>query len=231
MDQSRPSQEILERHIAILGDDLGRFYHELFNEVAWVNAKWQQYKALFGASPKRVEVLNEAAAFFFKIVQDVLWDDITLHLARLTDPPQSMGRDNLTLKGLASRIRDPTVAASVENQMRTVEQRCSFARHWRNKHLAHRDLATALVNGMATKLPTASRADVEGALSAMNQAMNVVHGHYFRSHMVFERFVATGDADQFIFLLSDSLRMWRSRQARLAAGRATPEDLLLPDEI
>ncbi|WP_407690639.1 AbiU2 domain-containing protein [Rhodocyclus tenuis] len=70
-----------------MGGEIGKVYSALWQEVAWINKKWNQYVELFGTSPERIELLNRAAPSFFRTFQDSLLDDVLLHLARLTDPP------------------------------------------------------------------------------------------------------------------------------------------------
>src|SRR2546430_16292006 len=77
----------------------------LWNEVAWLHAKWHEYKELYGEKPPRLELLNRASGFFFRIVQDTLWENTLLHLARLTDPSRSAGdRKSTRLNSSHSQI-------------------------------------------------------------------------------------------------------------------------------
>ena len=46
------------------------------------------YVELFG-KPSRIDLLNRASSPFFGMVQRVLWRDVLLHLARLTDPAKT----------------------------------------------------------------------------------------------------------------------------------------------
>ena len=108
MGRQRSSEEVHEEHLRVLGPDLGSLYHVLYNEVTWLHAKWLEYRKLYGHSPERIDLLNQTAAFFFRVVQDVLWEDILLHLARLTGPRKSAGKANLTLlmlPDIISRVR------------------------------------------------------------------------------------------------------------------------------
>src|SRR5471030_2611929 len=98
-DEQTP-HDVETDHVARLGPALGPVYHALWNDVAWLQVKWREYREMFGSTPARIELLNSAAGLFFRIVQDTLWDDTLLHLCRLTDPPQSVGRANLTVRAL-----------------------------------------------------------------------------------------------------------------------------------
>ena len=164
MAQSKTAQQVRDEHLSVLGQDLGSLYHALYNEVTWLHAKWNQYRILFAESPARIELLNDVAGFFFRVIQDVLWEDIVLHLARLTDPPQSVGKDNLTLLRLAEAVKEPALSLEVKNLAEQAKAAADFARVWRNRHLAHRDLALA-VDDRATPLPGISREKIDRALA------------------------------------------------------------------
>lgn len=70
------------RIVEVMGDDLGSLYHALWNELAWLYSKWEEYVELFGTKPSRIDLLNKAAGHFFRIVQDSLWEESLLHIAR-----------------------------------------------------------------------------------------------------------------------------------------------------
>src|SRR5262245_11757372 len=96
----RTAAEVYQDHIQTLGPQLGPVYNALTNEVTSLHGKWNQYRKLFMGSPKRIDLLNATAGYFFGVLQETLIEDILLHLAILTDPPMSVGRPNLTLRQL-----------------------------------------------------------------------------------------------------------------------------------
>jgi hypothetical protein len=130
-----------------MGEDLGRFYHALSNELAWLYLKWGEYEALFGTKPSRIDLINKAAGEFFRIIQDGLWEDALLHIARLTDSPRSVGKDNLSIRGLPALIEKPELRQTVQELVDVALQKTGFARDWRNRHIAHKDLKLALCKG------------------------------------------------------------------------------------
>src|SRR5690606_4985825 len=97
MTSSRSSEELRHRYVQVLGAEFGNLYHALESEYFWVRLKWQEFVALF-ASADRVEILNAAAPAYFLMLQDVLSDDILMHVARLTDPPTTGKKRNLTIQ-------------------------------------------------------------------------------------------------------------------------------------
>ena len=85
---------------------MGPLYHALESELTWFHAKWLEYRKLYAHSEKRIDFLNESAAFFFRIVQDTLLENILLHITRLTDPPRQGPFENLTLLQLPAAVND-----------------------------------------------------------------------------------------------------------------------------
>ena len=104
MAEELSAEQVLEKCIRDMGPELGPLYNELSDELVWLHAKWKQYRQLFGYSEERADLLNKASGYFFKIIQDALWDNIILHISRLTDPVKSAGKDNLTFLQLPDLI-------------------------------------------------------------------------------------------------------------------------------
>ena len=59
------SDELEQERVATMGSDLGRRYHALWNELVWLNMKWQEFETLFAHSGQRLELLNEVAPHYF----------------------------------------------------------------------------------------------------------------------------------------------------------------------
>ena len=74
----------------------------LGSEWAGGVGRLNEFERLFGDA-EHVELLNLVGGAFFADVQRILWDDQLLRLTRLTDPPRTAGKDNLTVK----RLPDP----------------------------------------------------------------------------------------------------------------------------
>jgi len=89
-------EQVLNKNIEIMGNRLGSIFTELENELIWLHHKWDQYLKLFGRSEKQIIILNETANGFFGLVQMVLFEDIILHISRLTDPSKTFGKKNLS---------------------------------------------------------------------------------------------------------------------------------------
>lgn len=193
--------EAKAKNIGGMGEALGSLYSELWQSVAIIHFYWSEYVVPFGTNPERIGILNRAAPFFFRMLQDELWENSVLHLARLTDPAKSAGRKdraNLTIQALPELIADPALRDEVRRLIDNAMLQTEFCRDWRNRRIAHRDLKLALQQ--PTKpLANGSRAQMKSALVAIAAVLNAIGGILPR--------------------LGESVRSRRSYRWRLVAAR------------
>jgi AbiU2 len=216
--------EIRQQYIAAMGAELGELFFRYWHECVWLHLKWEEFVVLFGTSPERIELLNCAAKSFFRTVQDALWNDVLLHICRLIDPPQSMGKDNLTLRRLPA-IVEPALQAQVVSLLDTCLAKCEFATDWRKRYLAHRDLHLSLQRS-AKPLAPASRKQVSEAIASMGSLLNAVQLHYQQSETWWAGPIAPlGNAEALLYVLREGVQAESRRRERIRSGQFTPEDL------
>lgn len=218
--------QIKEHNITKIGKELGELYSALWQQLNWLHRKWGDYVALFGTKPDRLTIFNRAASDFFGTVQTSLWEDALLHLARITDSPKSAGKPNLTFRRLPELIEREDVRNSVETLLRTSLDLTDFARDWRNKRIAHRDLSLALERPTEPLKP-ASRSSVNEALTALGEVLNCVSLAYLGSTTMFE-FVqepTAGGSLSMLHYLRAGLNAEEARRQRIRSGTHSPEDL------
>jgi|SRR2546425_256293 len=215
MARHSSSEEVRAAKIAAMGAPLGELHFSLSNEVTWLHLKWKDYRALFAHSQGRIDLLNEAAPDFFGNLQRTLWEDVLLHLCRLTDPLKSMGRDNLTILQLPLLIEEIGLREQVKSLVTLAGAKTQFARDWRNRRLAHLELPD--FDGTdSIPLAAASRQHVEDGLAAIRQAMNGVEVHYQDSPVSYEHSIeALGGVDSLLAYLEKGLQ--DKRRGRLGA--------------
>ena len=223
MSGYRSNEEAKQEHIRKLGDDLGSLFHELWGEVAWLYIKWHEYVELFGKSPSRIDLLNKSAPLFFRIVQDALWEEVLLHISRLTDPPKSAGKDNLTIQRLSGLVNQE-IEATISKQIAEAVNNADFCRDWRNRRIAHRDLKLA-VDKQAEQLKPASRDKVRQALEDIAKVLNAISEHYMKSTIGFDLVREPGGAEELIYILDDGIKADNERRQRIESGKYLPEDL------
>jgi len=194
--RSKSSPETLASRRDSMGVELGTLFDSLYNDVLWLQTKWVQLGKLFLRSSHSRQTLFEAAPFFFEVLRGVLWEDVLLHLARLTDPPVQNGHDNLSLRRLPGLVDRPDLVAPVSAAVGAAVARASFARDYRNKHLAHADLGFALDEVEA--LPPVKPEDVESVLELFRETVNLLNEAYFGERIAIEDVWAVGDADSLL---------------------------------
>jgi hypothetical protein len=211
-------EEAKTHYIEKMGRALGEQYSALWQEVAWLYIKWGDYVELFGTKPSRVDLLNQAAPAFFRIIQDSLWEDILLHLCRLTDPSRSMGKSNLTICNLTALATAPQAQASLPALIDDAINKTGFCRDWRNRHIAHRDLNLVL-DASASSLEPASRQHVRDALAAIVAVLNAVESICMDSKTHFDSTHGQlGGALSLLYVIDDGVRAASERKDRLAQG-------------
>lgn len=198
MDTVCPKNETQAQIEAAMGADLGGVFYALYNEVVWLHAIWQEYRVLYGTNEEQLQVANRAAGFFFRIVQDELWDAVLLRIARLTDPPKSAGVANLTLRVLPSLVGDEALSIEVTRLVDVCIKKAAFAREHRNKRIAHSDLFHAT---NPVPLSGISRRHVEEMLEALRKVMNVLDVRYRETTVMYRDFISTDGAQRLLYVL------------------------------
>ena len=231
MGEELSPEQVREKHLRDMGPELGPVYNALDNDVAWLHAKWNQYRQLYAHFPERVALLNQAAGHFFGVIQHTLFEDVLLHLARLTDSPKSVGKETLPLQRLPELVKDSGLSAELKGLVEVALKACESVRDWRNRRLAHRDLALALATA-SDPLPGISRAEVDAALLAIRDVLNRLAAHYWNSETAYQHFIASvGEADSLVYYLHKGIQAQERRMERFRLGKALPEDLEPEGEI
>jgi hypothetical protein len=217
--------QIKEHNIAKMGNELGELYSVLWQQLNWLHRKWGDYVALFGTTPDRLKILNSAASDFFGTVQTSLWEDALLHLARITDSPKSAGKPNLTFRRLPELIERNDTRMSVEALLENSLDLTDFARDWRNRRIAHRDLSLALERP-TEPLKAASRSSVNEALAALGKVLNCISLAYLDSTTMFEfaQEPTAGGSLSMLHYLRAGLTAEEARRQRIRSGTSSPED-------
>jgi hypothetical protein len=233
MDRYLSAEEVQKQHLDILGPNLGPVYDALYNDCLWLHVKWRQYVELYGAKQERVDLLNRAARIFFRITQDTLYHDTLLHLCRLTDQTgKGKNKTNLTVKRLPSLISDSALRGQIQTLVNEAVKATAFARDWRDRHIAHRDLALTLKKG-AKPIATASRNDINQALQAVSHVLERIHHFYFESELRLARVTEAlaNDAVSLLYVIREGLEAEEKRRQRIRERRIEPEDLQPPRQI
>jgi len=205
------ADQIRQRYVDAMGEELGKLYHVLWEEIRWLHTSWGEYVSLFGTSPERIEVLNRAANGYFYIVEQMMWDQVILSVTHFTDKPAAGDQARLTLLELPRAISDKGLCGSVWRGIKKAEEKAEFCRDWRNRHVAHRNLDLALERPKAKLLKPGSRKKMQDAIDAVAGVLHTVGDHYGQPRINFEVPIRAG-AEHLVYILDDWLELQRTRR-------------------
>jgi hypothetical protein len=215
MAESITSDEVQQKSVAAMPAPLGEIHHWLYLELSWLHIKWSDFKRLYATSEERIDLFNKVAPVFFNQLQRTMWEDILLHLCRITDPIKTKGHDNLTIRRMPDVIPDLALRGTVVPLVKEAEQKTDFARDWRNRRLAHHDLPALQGHGPAAPLATASRQHVEDALAVISKAMNHIQRHYLKNSVQYEASIeALGGVESLVARLTKGIELEKAERER-----------------
>ena len=120
--------------------------------------------------------MNKAEPLFFYFVQNALFDDTIMHIARLTDKEESRGQKNLTIRGLKDRVDEGEIKSEVEMLTNIAIDKAAICKKIRNKILAHKDIKW--VKKKAHPLKEASQKQVKEAIDAIAAVIKAIWSRY-----------------------------------------------------
>lgn len=147
---------------------------ELKDDLVWAKHYVNQYKKLFISGQKRIDLLNEIAPGFFRDIQIMFWDEMTISVARLLDPHIQRSNKNLSLKILLKLAKDhqwsfePELIELIDKAQKKADRVITR----RMKLTAHRDLPTAMGD---VELDNIGIDEIEETISLAGQALNIVY--------------------------------------------------------
>ncbi len=222
------AEELEKRNINAMGENLGKQYTALHNEVAILHLYWKEFLELFGTNDKRIGRLNRSAPGFFRMLQDELFQTNVLHIARLIDSPLSVGKKNLTVQNLPGLVSDEALKKELSELLTAAEEKTSFCRDWRNRRFAHHDLALA-TGGEATPLENVNKDKVNDALKSLSDMLNAIEQHFFKSGTSFNAVAAHNGAVTLLSILGDGVKAKERREKLIEDGKFN--DLDIPEQI
>jgi len=211
-------EELERRNIAVMGEDIGKQYSALFQEVAALHLYWKEFLELFGTNDNRIDRLNKAAPGFFEMLQEQQFETNMSHLARLTDSPKSAGKQNLTVCRLPDLVSDQGLKGQLLVMVDEVKRKTEFCRDWRNRRFAHHDMLLATRDGRATPLQTATKEKFAEALQAVSDLLNTMERFYHKGACSFEDIAAHNGAATLLHILGFGVMGRERMQEKIAKG-------------
>jgi hypothetical protein len=201
-------------------DPIKEVFAELRDAITSLHARWKIYRELFAHSEERTKLLKKSAPTFFVFIHEVLIDHIQLSIGKLTDPPGTGDKQNLSLRMLDRQVlelHDENLSSKLENilvdlcggRVSKKAGKCAPIKTHRDKRIAHADLKTSIQHG-SDPLPGVSRQMIEDVLVLLRNYMNAIEGHYCQSAYLYQNpMIGPYDTVALMTILKDGLEFRR----------------------
>jgi hypothetical protein len=152
-------------------DTFRKTFTALEQEVVNLWFKIRYTEQLF-SDPDNVGVINKTAPEIFRYIAGAMLCDITLSISRLIDPPQSMGKANLSLLFLARQIENNDLRQHIEDAVIKLGDINTRLKPWRDKKFTHNDLSLHLAE---CQLPVLTKGDLTSASTIIADCLKHFH--------------------------------------------------------
>ena len=173
------SEAIKQEYKEKLGEEFGTVFYEIWNDWASGLVRLKEYRVLF-SDQETVKLLNAAGGAFMWDIQQILWQDLLLHVTRLTDPAKMGRRENLSVQALPPfcerpelQAEYPELHATVQGLVRMAITAAENPRDWRNRRISHTDRELA-IDPEAESLAPTSLGQVQAALDAVHAVIQAI---------------------------------------------------------
>ena len=173
-------------------------------ELGELHLKWLLFSQLY-ESEDVVNLLTESAPTFFGTCQSVFLDNIILSISRLTDPPKTCGKENLTLERILDSIDSSfkDLRAELQEILKVVKDSCLFIKNHRDRRIAHSDLKTYFQDHPEPLLGI-TKEEIEKALLGLRTFVNKVELHFLRIETGYEYLAVADGSSNLVGCLYDA---------------------------
>lgn len=191
------ADEIRTDYVKLMGQPLGRDFHELMQDAARLHLKWNEFLPLYAGPKSRIEALNKAAPGFFWLAQNAWWNDILMHIFRMTDG----NRHVLSIP----RLDVPkAIDAAFKAKLATLKNATLFAHKLRHEYIGHRNREVAL---QVRPIPPSSVAQVNEAIAAIDDSLHFVESHFRkRAPIMYEHLDVLGGSKMILWFVQRGLK-------------------------
>jgi hypothetical protein len=171
-----------------------------------LRSQWVHYTTLFEGSDLKRELLQTTAPTFFRDLNRLFVEHLVLHICRLTDDAQTMGRKNLTVKFLLEHSDWSTAPSTltklqpISGSIHRFRERILPARKW---FIAHLDLSAVRLD---QPLGAASDAEWKQFWLDLQDFLELMFQHHVdpSSHFRLNGMARMSDADSLLTALRNA---------------------------
>jgi len=198
-----------------LPEEIREIFMWLCQDLASLQDKWCFYLELY-SSEENAMLLSDLARYAFQIIEEMARYDITMAICRMSDPPKSLGKDNISIPTLIQKCRDIDYDISGINALKECFLKaCEPVREYRNKRVAHHDYNTT-IQPHDNLLPDIGRKQIEKIIQLASEILNTIYQHSVDGEFYFQP-SQTGGADTLIIWLKRGREYEEEKRRRLDA--------------
>ena len=174
-----PKASVVQAAPQVTDTELLAIFDTVSKQTIWTITLWDQYLTLF-ADDKCKGVMQEGYGSFSGLLQNILYRDVVLRIARLLDVAQTRKSKNATLLFL-EEFGDSEKLESFRKILAEIKAKSEEITVLRNKVLAHADAETAL-NRVSPRYPDPT--EITKTLRLMSKAVCEFHNSYHSSSQI-----------------------------------------------
>ena len=186
-----------QKYQRALGDEFGTVLNGVLQHWCrgWVRVN--QIHELYG-DRKTLDLLNTiTGGGLLWDVQQLMMDDLMLCVTRLTDPPKTGKKENLTVIRIPEFCEHLELRGKVQLLVDKAVEAAEPARTYRNQRISHIDLR--LERESANLVPRATLEEAEEVLDTVHSILKIIESRLLDAHLHDEVILSPGRAKTFIF--------------------------------
>jgi len=114
-------------------------------QCIWLRCCYNTYCELYESDDQVKELMEKVAVHFFMDLNKILIDYVQLQMCKVTDPAQSFGKDNLTVKYFICKLEEfDLLTEEIDKLSNSIAEYRDILNGGRNKIISHLDKETVM---------------------------------------------------------------------------------------
>jgi hypothetical protein len=195
-------QQVLENDMIVLGEDFGRLYNAIKNEYLRLKIKWDEYNRLYCVNQEQIDFLNKYAPFFFSQIQQLMINDIVLHINRIN---YSKGKTYkyLTIQKLPDLISDEYHKKNIMELVQKSVDCSKYSDDRRNRYIAHRSLEL-FTDPNTRQIDAIKNSNIDKSIDCLWDIIIYIEHNYFKNGMINEIIAPFGGAETLLYKMKNA---------------------------
>lgn len=202
---TQSAKEIKQEYIEKMGPELGKIFYSIRNDLILLTDKWNEFETLYTIKT-RVKLFNHVAPFFSFLVQNIMWENLILSIARLIDPKESTWRKTISFQTIPEYIVDGNLKNKINLRIQNLIEIGRFSKDWRNRKIAHKEFDLIINDEKAKPLETIKINSIKEFLAEFHTFLNEIDSHYLNSTTIYTVIERSGGALALLYKIEEGIR-------------------------